>query len=210
MNDDNWEMINGAVAHQIEALNAANTVNVIEAVVLFIINTIGAGYPNHIALKELHRSGTIFLLLKPGEYRDCPVSVVENGRVVHTPPEHQHVPTHMVQFFQELSDMWLGSDALDVASFALWKINWVHPFKNGNGRTARAFAYACLCTKIGAVLPGTTTVIDQIMTTRQEYQNCIRDADASFAAGNLDLSRMKAYLNGLLQVQIQSALNAGP
>ena len=45
----------------------------------------------------------------------------------------------MAEFFKEMEQLWKTGDALDTASFALWRINWVHPFKNGNGRTARGF-----------------------------------------------------------------------
>jgi Fic family protein len=205
-------MINGPVAHQMEALNAASTINLLECVVLFALARPPNSMPNHIALKELHRSGTIFLLHKPGEYRDCPVVVVEKntGVAIYNPPAHADVPRHMDEFFNELFQLGNRGDALDVAAFALWKINWVHPFKNGNGRTARAFAYACLCVKLGAVLPGSPTVIDQIMTNRPEYEACIREGDASHAAGNLNLARMKTYLDGLLQIQIQSARTFSP
>ena len=210
MNDDNWETINGGVAHQIEALNASSTINILEAIVLFTTAQNSSGYPNENCLKELHRSATFLLLKEPGHYRDCAVQVVEKGssRVVHQPPPHPELVTLMPIFFTELEQLWQRADALDVAAFALWKINWIHPFKNGNGRTARAFAYTCLCVRLGTILPGALTVIDQIMATRPEYEACIREGDTSFAAGGkANLSRMKSYLNGLLQLQIQSAAN---
>jgi fido (protein-threonine AMPylation protein) len=84
-------------------------------------------------------------------------------------------------------------------------VNWIHPFKNGNGRTAQSFAYCCLCAKLGVVLAGTPTVIDQIMTTRQAYEAAIRVGDQAAAKGNgRDLSATRAYLNGLLQIQMAS------
>jgi len=85
-------------------------------------------------------------------------------------------------------------------------INWVHPFKNGNGRTARAFCYACLNARLGVILPGTTTIIDQIMLTRPDYEAAIRVADQAAAANPAarNLAQMKAYLDGLLQIQIAS------
>jgi Fic family protein len=93
---------------------------------------------------------------------------------------------------------------LDAAAFALRRINWIHPFKNGNGRTARSFSYCCLCARLGVVLPGAPTVIDQIMTTRPEYEAAIRVGDKAAASGGRDLSAMRAYLDKLLQIQIAS------
>jgi Fic family protein len=212
MLDSNWEMINGAPAHHIEQLNAANTINVLEALVTLLNNLRLPDqlpwFPNEIAIKELHRCGTLFLLNKPGEYREVPVQVVnsQTGQVIYQAPPSDQVQPLMSGFFEELQQIWINGDALDAAAFALWRINWVHPFRNGNGRTARAFCYACLNARLGVILPGTTTVIDQIMLTRPDYEAAIRVADQAVAANPAarDLAQMKAYLDGLLQIQIAS------
>jgi Fic family protein len=188
-----------------------NTINVIEALITLLVGTRPAGaslptMPNEVALKELHRTATIFLLHKPGEYRDCPVHVRDgSGATVYQPPPHEGVDPLMKDFFIELKTTWTTGDALDAAALALWRVNWIHPFKNGNGRTARSFAYCCLCARLGVVLPGSPTVIDQIMTSRPEYEAAIRVGDAAAANGNArDLTAMRAYLNKLLQIQIAS------
>ncbi|MGC2050984.1 MAG: Fic family protein, partial [Methylovirgula sp.] len=118
----------------------------------------------------------------------------------------EQVPQLMREFFEELGVILKNGDALDAAAFVLWRINWVHPFKNGNGRTARAFSYACLNASLGVMLPGTTTVIDQIMTTRHDYEAAIRTADQAAAANPSarNLQAMKDYLNRLLQNQMNS------
>jgi Fic family protein len=213
MLDSNWEMINGAPAHHIEQLNAANTINVLEALVTLLINLKRPDdplpwYPNEIAIQELHRCGTLFLLHAPGEYREVPVQVVnsQTGQVIYQAPPPDQVQALMTAFFEELHRIWVAGDALDAAAFALWRINWVHPFKNGNGRTARAFCYACLNARLGVILPGTTTVIDQIMLTRPDYEAAIRVADQAAAANPAarDLAQMRDYLDGLLQIQMAS------
>jgi Fic family protein len=209
MNDDNWEWVNGPPAHHIERLNAVNIINVIEALITLFTAMKAAGphpMPNEVTLKELHRTATIFLLKNPGEYRDCPVHVRDgSGVVIYQPPPHADVQSIMQAFFVELGNIWKTGDALDAAAFALWRINWVHPFKNGNGRTARSFAYCCLCARLGVVLPGSPTVIDQIMTTRADYEAALRVADAAAAKSNgRDMTAMKSYLDRLLQIQIAS------
>jgi hypothetical protein len=212
MHDDNWELINGAPAHRIEQINATNVINLLEAVLTFLLahrtdSTELPFMPTETVLRELHRAGTILLLATPGEYRTVDVHVANNatGEVVHQPPPHSEVSGHMNDFFKELSAIWKSGDALDAAAYSLWRINWVHPFKNGNGRTARAFAYTCLSGRLGVILPGAPTVIDQVMLTRPEYEACLRVADSSLdAVGQPDLSPMKDYLNRLLQVQIAS------
>ena len=208
MLDDNWELINGDDAHRIEALNAANTVNVIEALITFLVHHRSKDFLRKNVLCELHRTGTLFLLREPGHFRQIEVHVTDpSGATVHQPPPHASVAGHMEDFFSTLAVLWSTSDALDVASYALWRINWIHPFVNGNGRTARAFAYACLSAHLGVLLPGKITIIDQIMETRGEYQKALKAADDCDSAGKEpDLRMMKAYLNLLLQNQINSIL----
>jgi Fic family protein len=214
MLDYNWELINGPDAHHIEQLNATNVINVLEALVTLLnsdstrLKRAVPLMPNELALQELHRCATLFLLEKPGEYRDSPVSIqnVNTGAVIYQPPPHEDVPRLMTEFFEELRPIWHNGDALDAAAFALWRINWIHPFKNGNGRTARAFCYACLNARLGVILPGTTTVIDQIMATRADYESAIRVADSAAAADPAarDLKQMRDYLDRLLQIQMSS------
>ncbi|MGB6921418.1 MAG: hypothetical protein WBD92_09765 [Methylovirgula sp.] len=69
MFDDNWELLNGQSAHHIEQLNASVTINVLEALVTFLIAKRTQQLPlmpNEVALLELHRCGTLFLLAQPG------------------------------------------------------------------------------------------------------------------------------------------------
>jgi Fic family protein len=214
MLDGNWEVINGPPAHHIQQLNAANTINVLEALVTLLISNNQPNQlplaPSETAFRELHRCGTLFLLNKPGEYRDVPVQVAnsQTGQVIYQAPPSDQVPSLMIEFFKELGEIWVNCDALDAAAFALWRINWVHPFKNGNGRTARAFCYACLNARLGVILPGTTTVIDQIMLTRSDYEAAIRTADQAAAADPKarSLKQMKDYLDGLLQSKLLAFL----
>jgi len=213
MNDDNWETISGPVAQDIEFLNYQSQTNVLEALTRFLLahkGPLGNGappMPDEQALLDLHRAGTLFLLAEPGQYRNTEVHVIDpSGATVYQPPPWQYVRGLMQQFFRQMSSLWTTGDALTAAAFALWQINWIHPFRNGNGRTARAFSYACLCLRIGAVLPGTSTIPDQIMGNRDRYEAALRAADAAYKATRVpDLNPMRSFLDDLLQKQIQSA-----
>ena len=125
MLDSNWEMINGAPAHHIEQLNAANTINVLEALVTLLLNNNQPNQlplvPSETALRELHRCGTLFLLNRPGEYRDVPVQVInsQTGQVIYQAPPADQVAFLMAEFFKELGEIWISGDALDAAAFAL-------------------------------------------------------------------------------------------
>jgi Fic family protein len=212
--DKNWDLIDDdATAHAIEVLNYASQVNVIEALFRYAMHKGGVDEnggckhrPLAAACRELHRTGTLFLLAVPGEYRDVPVDVVTDaGVVVYAPPPHEEVEEHMGTFFDDLGEMWGKSNPIEIAAFCLWRLNWIHPFKNGNGRTARAYTYACLCLKYGMMLPGAPTVIDLIMSNRPQYEAALRAGDLSFAeAGTADLTAMKSYLESLLVQQLSS------
>jgi Fic family protein len=213
MNDSNWELINGPDAHQIEFINHGNTINVIEALILFY-SSVGEVdekgchlYPTARILKELHRTGTLFLLESPGEYREN-YNVVVNGAggvLRYQPPPWEQVEALMAEFHEDVARMWADSDRVHVAAYSLWRINWIHPFKNGNGRSARSFAYACLCLKFAAFLPGNPTVLDMIMTDRDPYEAALKHADDTYAdTGVADIGPIKDYLGNLLIKQLSS------
>lgn len=218
MLDSNWELINGPVAHQIETLNAVNQGNVLDGLVAFLLAHRGPmsngnpPMPDEGALLTLHAAGTLFLLANPGTYRNVCVVVYDSaGNLAHKPPNWQNVPGFMQHFFRQLSSIWTSGDALDAAAYSLWAINWIHPFRNGNGRTARAFSYACLCLKLGAALPGTPTVIDQLMSDRAGYEAALRAADGPYNTTRVpNLVPMKDFLKTLLDRQVASVVPVSP
>ncbi|WP_374650365.1 Fic family protein [Rhizorhabdus sp.] len=217
MLDPNWDMIDGDAAHEIEVLNYSNQVNVIEALFHFLchhgqVTENGCShYPNENVVRELHRTGTLFLLLHPGEYRDSPVHLAKaDGTVVYRPPHHDQVPDLMRQFVIDISKMWASHGPIETAAFALWRINWIHPFKNGNGRTARAFSYACLCLKLGFMPGGSPTVIDLIMRNKPEFEQALAAGDQRFAAtGQPDLVQLEQFLLKLFMQQLEAIPNPG-
>ncbi len=212
MIDDNWELIEGEAAHEIEVLNYSNQVNVIEALVhLLMYQHTGEDgtckhSPSQMVLREFHRTATLFLLHRPGDFREEEVVVKSSsGVIIHSPPSFEQVPQHIDKFFSDLMSMWSGLPAQQIGAFSLWAINWIHPFKNGNGRTARAFCYACLCLKLGFVLPGTKTVIDLIMDQRDDYYAALKVADISYeSTGTPDLEPMIAMVDRHLFEQLSS------
>ena len=135
-----------------------------------------------------------------GEYRPCPVTVG-----THTPPAHYRVPALMEDFINLVNRMWEVSDEVVLAAFVLWRLNWVHPFINGNGRTARAACYFVLCLKAGRWLPGTTILPELIVRERVQYVAALQLVDNSLANGALDLSPLHALLAGLIAEQLNGA-----
>lgn len=82
-------------------------------------------------------------------------------------------------------------------------MNWIHPFVEGNGRTARAASYYLLNVRAGGLLGGRKIVPERIRDNRDPYYAALKAADTAWEAGNLDFSVMEDYLAGLLQEQLQ-------
>ena len=61
----------------------------------------------------------------------------------------------------------------------LWGINHIHPFINGNGRTARAACYFVLCVKAGKLLRGTQILPELLREpdVRPRYVEALKEAD---------------------------------
>jgi Fic family protein len=107
-----------------------------------------------------------------------------------------------------VNDAWSASTPLHLASYLMWRINWIHPFAGGNGRTSRAVSYLVLCARLGYRLPGTLTIPDQIVEQRQPYYAALDAADLAWAQGNLNVSIMEALLSTLLARQLVGVLTA--
>ena len=87
-----------------------------------------------------------------GRYREEPIYVSD-----HIPPRYQEVPHQMDLFLSFIHENWtvegVGDHPTGLAAYALWRLNWIHPFVEGNGRTARAACYYLICLKQGECFP---------------------------------------------------------
>jgi Fic/DOC family len=158
----------------------------------------------HIA-KALNFQAIACLHTSAGDYRPCQVTVG-----THTPPEHYRVPDLMEDFVNMVNRSWEKSDPVALAAFVLWRMNFIHPFINGNGRTARAASYFVLCVAAGQWLPGTKILPELIRRDRAEYVTALQSADASLAAGALDLSLLHGLLSRLLSEQLNGQAQVAP
>ena len=108
------------------------------------------------------------------------------------------VPRLMAEFVQSINEMWTSSDAFTLTAYALWRINHIHPFVNGNGRTARAVCYFVLCLKIGGPLPG--PILPELLRGVPEHEQYVQALKAADASGNF--SQLTALLNTLAMRQL--------
>ena len=121
------------------------------------------------------------------------------------PPPYFQVPGLMENFTNLINRSWETSDPVELAAYILWRLNFIHPFINGNGRTARAAAYFALCVKLGGWLPGTPILPARLKQNDPEYIAAIRAADTSLGTGRLDISVLHGLISRLLEEQIAGA-----
>lgn len=112
----------------------------------------------------------------------------------------------MDMFFSFIHENWgvegVGSEPTSLAAYALWRLNWIHPFVEGNGRTARAACYYLICLHYGALLPGKKIVPERIRENRDPYYEALKAADRAWDQGHVDVSAMADYLSELLIGQL--------
>ena len=161
---------------------------------------------SHAILKALNFHAIACLHAHAGEYRPCEVEVRdETGAVKMTGMQQFRVQAAMDQFVNQSNSIWNTVDPVLLASFVLWQICRIHPFVNGNGRTARSACYFVLCVRSGGRFPG-TTFLPTLLKDSPEYLPALRAADASLeAGGSLDLAPLHQLITPLIATQIASS-----
>lgn len=167
--------------------------------------TSGHMFLSHAILKALNFHAIACLHTHAGEYRPCEVHVADgSGAVTMTGIQQFRVQAAMDQFVNLSNSLWNVSDPVWLASLVLWQVCRIHPFVNGNGRTARAACYYVLCVRSGGRLSG-TTFLPTLLKASPDYIPALRVADASHQAGALDLSRLHKLITDLVAVQLTSS-----
>lgn len=133
-----------------------------------------------------------------GRYREEPIYVGN-----HRPPHFKVVPNQMDRFFSVIHENWtIMEHPTILPAYALWRLNWIHPFVEGNGRTARAACYYLICMKQGRLLGGKKIVPERIRENRRPYYDALKAADQAWEQGDFNVSQLADYLSGLLKAQL--------
>ena len=104
-----------------------------------------------------------------------------------------------------VNDRRAAASPLTLCSYVMWRLNWIHPFDDGNGRTSRAVAYLVLCAAAGHRFPGRVTIPELIAMDKGPYYSALERIDASAKGGEADLAPMKELLEGYLAKQLADA-----
>jgi len=155
------------------------------------------------AVLDLHRAALEGLDAYAGSFRPAGIEI-RGSR--HQPIGAHLVPAAVEELCDSVNDHWQDAP-IRLAAFSLWKLNWIHPFTDGNGRTARAVSYLILCVRLGYRLPGTTTIPESIAADKNPYYLALESADSG------DLGPLEELLAAMLARQLlevhEAALKAG-
>lgn len=150
---------------------------------------------------DLHRYALEGISAYAGNFRPGGVEIKGS---VHEPIGAHLVASNVEELCDYVNDNWTERSALHLAAYVLWRLNWIHPFADGNGRTSRILSYVVLCLKLGYKIPGTRTMPDQISENKAPYYEALDEADAHFREGRIDTSRLESLLSDLLAAQLLS------
>lgn len=134
-----------------------------------------------------------------GMFRPGEVKIHDSA---HQPPAAHLVAELVEQMCDYVNENFETKSGVHLAAYVLWRLNWIHPFVDGNGRTSRAVSYFVLCMKSGNVLPGKKTIPEQISNNKTPYYAALEAADKKWAGGKLDLSELEQLLSAALATQL--------
>jgi Fic family protein len=147
----------------------------------------------------LHREALAGISVFAGNYRPGGVEI-QGSR--HEPAGAHLVPELVEELCDYVNEHWAESTPIHLGSYVMWRLNWIHPFADGNGRTSRIVSYVVLSVRAGTVLPGTPTIPDQIVDNRNPYFDALDAADVAWKEGRVDVSKMEDLLGALLAHQL--------
>lgn len=185
---------------------AANTLLQYDRMIDLIRDAISS--PNRFRLRpnviqELNRISIHQLEEDAGRWRDAPIKIEKSK---HIPPPWQEVPGYIDEMCEYVNDNWETESAFYLAAYVMWRLNWIHAFVDGNGRTTRAVSYYVLCARLQFHIPGVQTVPEMIANNKAPYYRALESADDSYKGKRIDISEMHELLRNLLARQMVLAL----
>ncbi|HEU5340305.1 Fic family protein [Edaphobacter sp.] len=155
--------------------------------------------PSH--LLHLHRAALEGISQYAGNFRPAGIEI---GQSKHTPPPAFQVPELVEELCDYVNEKWVEKSPVHLAAYVMWRLNWIHPFTDGNGRTSRAVSYFVLCVRLKALLPGKLTIPEQIEQNRTPYYKALEAADDAWSEKRIDLTAMKHLLASMLAKQLHA------
>jgi Fic family protein len=139
----------------------------------------------------------------PGEWRTGSAKITKSKR---SPPGAHLVGFLVQEMCDYVNDNWHEKTAFHLSAYVMWRLNWIHPFSDGNGRTSRTSSYIVLCASLKTLLPGSPTIPQQIQDDRTAYFRALEHADDAALSGTIDVSEMEIAIKGMLARQLLSVI----
>jgi len=157
--------------------------------------------PSH--LLSLHREALAGITGYAGNWRPSDIEIRGSK---HKSPAAWEVPERIEELCDYVNGKWNEKSPIHLAAYVMWRLNWIHPFTDGNGRTSRAASYMILCLKLGYRIPGKNTIPDQISANKTPYYKAPEIADNAWEQDRIDLAAMKELLDAMLAKQLLEIL----
>lgn len=154
-------------------------------------------------ITHLHRIAIQDIYACAGNYRTQPVDIHGTD---HLPPRWEDVPTLVEEMCDYVNENW-DKSPIHLAAYAMWRLNWIHPFMGGNGRTSRVVSYLVLCIRLEYNLPITKTIPEQIVEKREPYYEALDSADIAYKRSAIDVGKMEELLSNMLASQLYELIN---
>lgn len=152
---------------------------------------------------QLHHEALAGIHVFAGTFRNGPAEIHGSH---HEPPAAFMVGEEVAHMCEYVNENWATRSAVFLSSFVLWRLNWIHPFADGNGRTARALSYVVLNVRLDCLLPGTRTIPDFISTDKNPYYDALEAADLVWKErSEVDVSKVEALMEATLAKQLLQA-----
>jgi Fic family protein len=154
---------------------------------------------------RLHREALDGISASAGIFRPAGVGI-EGSK--HSPAGAHLVPELIEDMCEYINERWTTASPIHLSAYAMWRLNWIHPFSDGNGRTSRIVSYVILCIATGMRLPGYPAIPDYIVENRKPYFEALEDADGKLLDTRIvDVSKMEKLLEGLLAKQLMHVID---
>ena len=206
--DQSERLLAGEQLSGVKADDAREVINYRKAFDL-VADYLGSGEPvTEGLIREIHKRlvrGVRGNTASPGEYRRIQNYVANSitRQIIYTPPPPQDVPPLMAAFVS-----WLNSEQeihpTLVAGIAQFQLVHIHPFVDGNGRTARLLSMLCMYRK-GYDFKRLFTLSEYYDQDRSSYYRTIQ----SVRQQDLDLTEWLEYFTYGLSSQLKEIQEKG-
>jgi len=189
---------------QREAANALRQAEVVREKILEVVDGRPFKFRPSLLLL-LNREAINGLDAHAGNFRPGAVTIEKSN---HQPPGAPQVPELVEELCDYVNDHFQERSAVHLCAMTMWRLNWIHPFTDGNGRTSRAAAYVIMCAARSVLLPGTKTIPEQIVANRDPYYEALEAADEIYLRER-DLTantvmQLETVLGAMLATQLRT------